>query len=467
MHTSTVTILGGGISGLACSYWLQKRMPEASVTLLERTAVLGGKIRTNKIGDFLVEAGPDSFVTHRPGILEFCKELGLESQLTRSRGELAATYLWNNEQLTKLPPGLHMGIPSRPWTVLMSPLLSPWGKLRLAVEALLPKGESVDQDESLGSFIRRRLGQEALEKLVGPLSAGIFATDPEQLSLQATFPHLAAYEQKYGSLTRALWSAPAPASGSAFHTFRGGMQELIDRLVLVTRATTHLNVDVQQVRATEQGWEVSSADGQTWRSQAIVMAIPTPEISRLLEGVDAKLAGSLGEMRLSSAAAVHIGLARRQVLHPLEGFGFVSSYPATTPLVACTWSSQKFQDRAPTDSVLIRGFLRNQGDFSVDETSTEALTANAVETLRPILGIVGTPTMTRVQRYPQAFPEYRVGHLQRTAALESSRQRHPGLYWAGSAFGAGGIPECVQQGRRIAESLEATLGQRQPQPVTV
>ncbi|MFN8610861.1 MAG: protoporphyrinogen oxidase [Vulcanimicrobiota bacterium] len=450
----SITILGAGISGLACAYWLRQTQPEASITLLERSAKAGGKIASHKVGGFLVDAGPDSFVTHRPGMLEFCKELGLESRLSRSRGEMAATYVWDHDRLVKLPPGLHMGIPSRPWTVLMSPLLSPWGKLRLAVEGLLPQAEASEADESVGSFIRRRLGDEALAKLVGPLSAGIFATDPESLSLQATFPHLAQYEKKYGSLTRALWSAPQPSSGAAFHTFVGGMGELTDRLVSLLGDNLHCQVEVGQVTRDEQGdWLVQSQDGRSWTSQALVLAIPTPEIARLLGAVDPALCESLGEMRQSSAAAVHLGFHRTQISNPLEGFGFVSSYPANRPLVACTWSSQKFHHRAPEDGVLLRGFLRNQPDFDVDQVGTQELVATALGTLRPLLGIQGKPLMTRVQRYPQAFPEYRVGHLQRMAQLDQQRQQHPGLYWIGAAFAAGGIPECVAQGRRVAEKI--------------
>ncbi|MBS2040640.1 protoporphyrinogen oxidase [bacterium] len=459
----SITILGGGISGLACAYWLRQNQPEAQVTLLERSATLGGKISSHKVGGFLVDAGPDSFVTHRPGMLEFCRELGLESRLSRSRGEFAATYVWDQDRLIKLPPGLHMGIPSRPWTVLMSPLLSPMGKLRLAIEGLLPQADSSDPDESVGSFIRRRLGSEALAKLVGPLSAGIFATDPECLSLQATFPHLAQYEKKYGSLTRALWSAPQPSSGAAFHTFVGGMGELIERLVQRLEGSLHCQVDIQNVsRNSEGAWVVRSQDGSSWVSQALVLAIPTPEIARLLGDLDPALAETLGEMRLSSAAAVHLGFDRSQILNPLQGFGFVSSYPANRPLVACTWSSQKFHNRAPQDGVLLRGFLRNQPDFDVDAVSTGELVATALGTLRPLLGIEGEPLMTRVQRYPQAFPEYRVGHLQRMAELDEKRQQHPGLYWIGSAFSAGGIPECVAQGRRVAEKIALEVAQAEP-----
>lgn len=454
----SVIVLGGGISGLASAYWLEKLQPACTVTLLESSSQLGGKIASHKIGDFLVDAGPDSFVAHRPGILEFCRELGLESRLTRSRGELAATYVWDQDQLIALPPGLHMGIPSRPWTVLMSPLLSPWGKLRLAVEALLPKamaeGSGPLADESVASFIRRRLGQEALEKLVGPLSSGIFATDPEQLSLQATFPHLSQYEQKYGSLTRALWSAPTPKGGASFHTFVGGMGELIERLASLQKGPIHCDVSVLRVTRDSQGdWTVTAAGGQSWTGRTLVLAIPTPEIARLLKDVDPALADSLQDMRLSSAAAVHLGFHRNQVTHPLKGFGFVSSYPATRPLVACTWSSQKFLNRAPQDGVLLRGFLRNQEALCVESATPQELISTTLETLRPLLGIEGEPTMTRVQRYPQAFPEYRVGHLQRMTEIDQQRRRHPGLYWVGSAFSAGGIPECVQQGRRVAESI--------------
>lgn len=454
MNNFDVVIVGGGISGLACAFWLQRFQPELNVLILEGAPQLGGRIGTRTIGDYRVEAGPDSFVSNRPGMPEFIRELGLDARLSSSRPELAATYLWNRPRLQKLPAGLHMGIPSRPWTVAFSPVLSLRAKVRLALEHFVPT-KSCSSDESLGSFVRRRLGPEALEALIGPLSSGIFGTDPEQLSLRATFPHLAEYENKHGSLTKAMWKNPVPKSGAAFQTFPNGMQELIDRLANHLSATVKTGTQATNLIHDGGQWSVEDNQGNRYHCSNVVLALPSRAACHLTAQAAPQVSKQLAKFSHSSGAAVHFGLDRKQVGHSLKGYGFVTRYPSHSSLVACTWSSQKFANRAADDKMLVRAFLRNSCDFLVDHCSEQQLINEALSNLRGPLQLSGHPEMVKVERYPDAFPHYHQGHLDKVAHFRKQQEDYPGLHCLSTAFSAGGIPACVSQAKAAAEAIRS------------
>jgi oxygen-dependent protoporphyrinogen oxidase len=454
MNTYDVVIAGGGISGLACAFWLQRFQPELKVLILESAPQLGGRIGTRNIGDYRVEAGPDSFVSHRPGMPEFIRDLGLESRLRSSRPEMAATYLWNRPRLQKLPAGLHMGIPSRPWTVAFSPVLSLRAKVRLALEHFVPT-KLCSNDESLGSFVRRRLGAEALEALIGPLSSGIFGTDPEQLSIRATFPHLAEYETQHGSLTKAMWKNPVPKGGAAFQTFPNGMQELIDGLASQLSATVKTGTQATNLSNDGQQWSIEDNHGSRYGCSNVVLALPSNAACRLTSQAAPEVSKKLAKFSHSSGAAVHFGLDRKQVGHSLKGYGFVCRYPSHSSLVACTWSSQKFSNRAADDKLLVRAFLRNRRDFLVDHCSEQQLIDEALSNLRVPLQLSGHPEMVKVERYQDAFPHYHQGHLERVARFKKQQENYPGLHCLSTALSAGGIPACVSQAKAAAEAIRS------------
>ncbi|MBS2039881.1 protoporphyrinogen oxidase [bacterium] len=447
-----VGILGGGVTGLACGWWLQRSSPQTNFALWEANDRAGGRIASRREQGYLLESGPDSFMLQRPAMLELIRGLGLEERMCASKAGQAGTYIKQRQRLRPLPAGLHLGIPSRPWTVAFSPLLSLRGKLRLAMEPLVPS-QPAAEDESLGSFVRRRLGQEALNQLVGPLVGGIFGTDLERLSLRATFAHLADYEKNFGSLTKALWKSPVPRAGTGFYSFMGGMQELVDALTAALNSRVSTGVTADSVELCEDGWRVRSAQGQEMRCRQLVLALPSRQAAQLLGNCCPEVSRRLNEFGQGSAAAVQLGWRRRQVRNRLPGYGFVCSYPCDDPLVACTWSSQKFAGRAPDQGFLMRAFLRDSGSFQVEHASQPELIERALSALRKPLGLTGAPELVRVERYSQAFPHYYTGHLARVRDLKMAVQAHPGLHCLGAAYAAGGIPACVTQARQWVEEF--------------
>jgi len=461
---STV-IVGGGIAGLATAYRLRQSDPSLPITLVERAPQLGGKIVTAEQEGFVVEGGPDSFLARqKPWGLELAHELGLSERLLFTNDERRNVYLLRRKRLRKMPDGLMLIVPTRFLPFALSSLISLPGKLRMALDLFIPPRRD-ESDESLGDFIRRRLGQEALDVLAEPMMAGIHVAEAERLSLQATFPRFSAIERKYGSLIRGMLAArqarakapPSPlGETSLFVTLQGGLRELVAALeealdgveILAGRGVTALE------RA-DGGYSVHLDDGDRRQADAVVLAIPAHAAAALLAPLSAPLAGGLRAIRYVSTATVSLGYRREDVPHPLDGFGFV--VPASEPcdILACTWTSTKFDHRAPDDAVLLRAFVggpRREGLVAHDD-ATIIRTVRAE--FRRILGIEARPTVARVFRWHDANPQYDVGHLERVSALEALCP--PGLFLTGSAYRGVGIPDCVRQGTETAAQVRAYL----------
>jgi len=457
-----LVVVGGGITGLAAAHHAlelaRERRIALELTLVEARERLGGTIATERAGGFLIEAGPDSFLSEKPWALALCRRLGLEDRLARTDDRYRKVFVWHAGRLHPLPDGWELLAPTRLAPFLSSRLFSWPGKLRMAFDLVLPRG--IADDESLGAFVRRRLGREALERVAQPLVAGIYTADPDDLSLTATMPRFAELEKQERSIIlglrrarrRARETGVSGARWSLFVTLKEGMEELV--AALATRlqpGTVLLKQRVAGVERRGDRWRVATAEGADLDADRVIVATESHAAARMLRYVDPTLATLLAEIPYASSATVTLGYRRADVAHPLDGFGFVVPHAEKRALLACTFSSVKYAGRAPEGDVLLRAFVGGALNEAVLELDDAPLVMRARAELREALGITAAPVLTRVFRWPKAMPQYHVGHLARVETIERRAGALPGLDLAGGAYRGVGIADCVRSGEAAAE----------------
>lgn len=437
-----VLVVGAGIAGLSCAYELSRG--GAQVTVLESRDRAGGVIVTERTGGYVIEGGPDSILSIKPAGLELVKELGLGDRIVPALSR--RVYVQHADELHPLPEGVFLTVPTKLGPMLKSRLFTLGGKLRMGMDLVLPRGSEVE-DESLGSFVRRRLGRQALERLAEPLMAGIYLADAEELSLRATFPRFLDMEREHRSLIRALRRAPPGGSVSPFVSLRGGLGELVEKLVAAL-PTGSIRTGCT-VRAIFPGWTVR-LDGESLSADRVVLAVPPPAAATLLNPHDPELAAALESIRAASSATVSLGWPASAVARPLDGTGFVIPRAERGTILACTWTSSKFEGRAPEGKVLVRAFI---GETGLGAGDAELIASVRWELERRI-GAKGEPEIARVFRWPAANPIYRVGHDRRVREIEErSTAKLPGLSIIGSGLRGIGIPDNVKEGRATARRI--------------
>lgn len=463
----SIVVVGGGITGLAAAHRVtelsRERGIELDLKVIEARDRVGGTIATEHADGFVIEAGPDSFLSEKPWALALCRRLGLESQLRRTDDRFRKVFVWYRGRLHPLPDGFQLLAPTRLLPFATSSLFSWPGKLRMAMDVLLPRGGG--DDESLGAFVRRRLGREALERVAQPLVAGIYTADPDELSLAATMPRFLETERRHRSLIlglrRALRTTPAPGTSGArfslFVTLADGMGALVR--TLAERLPDSSVVLRQRVASLERApgrWRVTTADGARFDADRVVLAVESHGAARLLRYVDPALATLLGEIEYAGAVTVSLGYRRGDVPHPLDGFGFVVPRTEGKSILAGTFSSVKYPGRAPDGHVLLRCFLGGALDARVLGEDDGQLLSRARAELREVLGITAAPVLGRFARWPASMPQYRVGHLARVETIERRALTLPGLHLAGGAYRGVGIADCVRSAEAAAEAALRT-----------
>jgi len=455
--TTKTVIIGGGISGLAAAYALQKQ--HADYLLLESSHHLGGKIITGSVDGLLIEGGPDSFLTQKRIAIDLCRELGLADQLIGTNHTATpATYVLHKGRLYPMPEGMMLMAPTMILPILRTKLISWPGKLRMGLELFIPRNKT-NSDESLASFVRRRLGQETLDKIAAPLMAGIHAGDPEQLSLRSTFPMFAEMEKTHRSLVLAMMkrkkAQPTQAANtprpSIFTTLSGGLQQLPDAIAAhLDPQRVRLNCPAQSVLAEGNRYRVTLADGSSELADDVIFTTPAYITAALLQQLDPMLAEMLRSIRYVSTATVSLAFRRADLTCAMKGFGFIVPVAEKRKITACSWSSNKFSHRAPTDTVLMRVFLG--GIFAEDlaEQDEATLIAIARQELCAIMGITATPTLTQAYRWKKSNPQYNVGHSELLEQIDRALAQHSGLHLAGAAYRGSGIPDCIQSGTDAA-----------------
>jgi oxygen-dependent protoporphyrinogen oxidase len=466
-----VAIIGGGITGLAAAFHLMElaaaRALPLQVTLFERGARLGGALDTTRRDGFVIETGADSFLSEKPAAAELAKRLGLENELIGTNPRFRKTYVVRGGRLVAIPEGFSLLAPARLGPVMKSPLLSPIGKLRLAMEPLIPRRRATG-DESLGSFVRRRMGAEVLDRIAQALAGGIYTADPDRLSLGATMPRFIEMERVHGSVIRGLKAAnrnrPEQAGGtsgarySLFLSFRGGMRTLVDALAARLGECVRMGTEVLEICAAQGStWRLSLPNGADFETDAIVLAAPAQAASRMLMNVTPSLANALGQISYASAATVNLAYRIADFPRPPETFGFVVPVKEGRRIIAGSFSSVKFAGRAPEGTVLLRVFLGGALNDQMMRLDEAAMVGAAREEVLALLGVRAEPRLTLVRRWPDSMPQYAVGHLDRVAEIERLAGELPGLALAGAAYRGVGIPDCIRSGELAAESVVSFL----------
>ncbi|MFQ5873709.1 MAG: protoporphyrinogen oxidase, partial [Dehalococcoidia bacterium] len=402
-----IIVVGGGISGLAAAHRLmelsRERTLKVEIMLLEAGQRLGGSIATERVGDFLVEAGPDSFISEKPWALRLCERLGITSRLISTNASHQNIYVVHKGSLQPLPEGFFLLAPTRLWPLIRSPLFSWRGKLRMALDLFLPRG-SVDGDESLASFVRRRFGPEVLERVAQPLIGGIYAADPEKLSLAATMPRFLEMERTKRSVIWAMWSeqqrrprdrqAGSGARWSLFVTLIGGMQELVDAIAShFPVGTVRLDTKVIGLERDAVGktWVITTNEAKKLKAEGVILAIPSYGSAETLSSLAPDLAQELRAIPYSSTATVNLAYRQEDIPHGLDSFGFVVPAIESRKIIACTFSSVKYSGRAPNGHLLLRSFVGGALQPSLFEQDDHAIESSVRQELGALLGIKTAP----------------------------------------------------------------------------
>jgi oxygen-dependent protoporphyrinogen oxidase len=460
-------VVGGGITGLAAAHRLVERSGSGTVPcqvrLLEAGSRLGGTISTTHRDGFILESGPDAFITTKPWAVDLVRRLGLSERLIGTSERYRRTFVVRGGRLHPLPEGFLLLAPTRVGPFLRSGLLSWRGKARTALDLVLPRGRP-GADESLASFVRRRFGQEALVRLAQPMVGGIYTADPERLSLRATMAQFLEMEERDRSIILALRRQQSTRphhqpseSGprySLFATLQDGLETLVEALAKrLPEGAVQLRSQVAGIAGDGDRWILRLADGTSLGADGIILSTPAFQAASLTRGLDSVLSRNLAEIPYASSLTVNMAFRRQEIPHPLDGFGFVVPAIEKRAMIACSFSSMKFAKRAPADHVLLRAFAGGALQPQPFDWDDQTLMGAVRRDLNELLGIRAAPLWCDIARHPRSMPQYHVGHLARVAALEQRLARWPALKLAGNAYRGIGIPDSIHSGEKAADAL--------------
>jgi oxygen-dependent protoporphyrinogen oxidase len=471
-----IVIIGAGISGLAAAH----RLTELSritgqlldITLLEASNRLGGTIQTTNRDGFLLERGPDSFISEKPEAVALANRLGIESRLIQTNETHRRSFIVRKGRLRNVPEGFQLLAPSRLWPFVTTDIFSLSGKLRMAADLFLPRANANgSNDESLESFVSRRLGKEALDRMAQPMVGGIYTADPRTLSLRSTLPRFLEMEREHRSIILAMLRQRKTSKGAAsgvsgpryslFLSFDDGMQVLTDALERnVSNAGVRIQLKAKVTgldRATTEHWTLTTSDNSQMQADGVCLAIPAYSAATLLEEIDNRVGQQLRAIEYTSTATINFAFRRDHIRHPLDGFGFVVPLIEKRSLIACTFSSVKFSGRAPEEHVLLRAFVGGALQPEIFQLDEAEMVERVKSDLNQLLGIQGQPLFVEAAKWSRSMPQYYVGHLERISAIEAQLSSLGTLVVAGNSYRGAGIPDCIRSGEAAAEKLLSSV----------
>ncbi|KAA0547598.1 protoporphyrinogen oxidase [Bacillus sp. BGMRC 2118] len=459
-----VAIIGGGITGLTTAFYLQKQSQEQGIeidyTLIEASDKLGGKISTLRKDGFVIEKGPDSFLQRKVSAGQLAEDLGIADQLVNNATGQAYVLVGND--LHPIPEGAVMGIPTKISPFITTGLFTPLGKLRAAADLILPKSTQKG-DQSLGQFFRRRLGGEVVENLIEPLLSGIYAGDIDKLSLQSTFPQFEDVEQKYRSLilgTKATTpKAKSPKTGKKgqFQTLTTGLSSLVEAIrQSLPEEQVWLGENVTSIHRSEDGYKIKTENRGEVTFDYVVLATPHQISRNLLRPYG--ILTEFEEIPSTSVATVAMAYPLEAINQKLEGTGFVVSRNSPYTITACTWTHKKWPHTTPEGKALLRCYVGKATDEEIVFKSDDEIIQAVKSDLFTILGITEDPDFIEITRWKESMPQYMVGHKDRVEKMkEQVKEKLPNLFVSGSSFEGLGLPDCINQGKKVVDEIISSL----------
>ncbi|MBP2076635.1 protoporphyrinogen oxidase [Oceanobacillus polygoni] len=466
MERKKIAIVGGGITGLSAAYYLQKQIKASQlaveVQLVEASDRLGGRIHTIKKDGFTIERGPDSLLARKPEAMGLAKELGLEEEIVYNG--TGQSYILVKNKLHKMPKGAFMGVPKELKPLLASNVFSLKGKLRALWDLVLPKSKEID-DQSVGTLMRHRFGNELVDYQIDPLLSGIHSGDIDQMSLQATYPMFHRLEQEHGSLIKGLQKTMSKPTKKAkekktqgmFFSFENGLETLIERLEeKLADGTVRMNTAVDHIEKKEHGYHLLLSNGEVYRADAVIMTAPHNKVPKMLSQYD--FLKKLYDIPATSTANVVLGFDQSAIKKDIDGTGFLVSRSEKYRITACTWTHRKWPNTTPEGKALFRLYVGKPDDQDIVNLSDEEITDIVLRDMNKTMKIKAKPEFSIITRFKEARPQYHVGHLERVAEIRANAARElPGLFLTGSSYDGVGIPDCIGHGRNSAEEVLAFL----------
>lgn len=466
-----IVVVGAGLSGLSTAYMVEHLARQAGfevdVRVVEKEQRSGGKILSIREEGYLCEWGPNGFLDNKPATLNLCHDLQISKRLLRSDDNARKRFIFADDELQRLPEN---GL-----SFFRSNLISWPGKMRLGFEPFIPR-RTDSRDETLADFGRRRLGAEALERLISPMVSGIFAGDPESMSLRSCFPRIHELEQTYGGLVKAMLKlsrqkradikagkavASAAGPGGVLTSFKGGMQELTSTLASSLSRAPQTGAAVSTIAPKGEGFLLSFADGTQLSAEIVVTAAPAYAVAEMLAGSLPVVSSILGDIPYAAMNVVCFGYEREQIERNLDGFGYLIPHSEGRSILGTLWDSSIFPGyRAPEGKVMLRSMMGGATNPAAVELSDDEIKRLTLADLKQTMGIDCEPEFVRIFRHQQAIPQYTRGHAQRLAAIASSMQGRPDLILSGNSFSGIGLNDCVMASRRAADQVLVRLQAR-------
>lgn len=448
MGSAEIVIVGGGISGLSLAYYLKRRIPSVDIKIIEAEARSGGKIITEKVSGFLCEGGVNGFLSNRPFTLSLAAELSLEP--IKGSEESKIRYILIDGKLTR--------VPDNPLKFFLSPLLSLKGRVRMLGEYFV-KALEEDVDESVETFVSRRVGREFYEKLIDAMATGIYAGDPSKMSMKSCFPKVYYLEKKFGGLIKGFLAikkekkdAKTQPAG-ALLSFREGMAELVTTLENTLSSIIIKGKRVLGLTKSKGRYVLNLSDGETIEGEKVILACPAYESAVILRDVNKEISEFLFKIPYPPLSVVALAFRKEQIGFGTYLYGFLIPHRERRKILGTLFDSSIFPNRAPEGYTLLRTMIGGRRAPELAELGDNEIIDLTLSELTELIKIKGEPEFVKIFRWQRAIPQYEIGHEERLKKIDEVLSKYPGLYLTGNAYRGVSVNDCIENSLKLAERI--------------